>query len=313
MKRRMAVAVLLVFAATSASEAQSRSRGGPSGGGRSGGGRSSGGHVSRGSSGGHSSVARSSGVRSVRSYAGARTSRSSRSYSAARSTRSTSVGARYSSGHSRGTSYGRGYAVPRGSAAYVRGSSAQSRHPRVGYGTGYSYGHGSRYGYRNHGYGNYGYRSYGYGYGYSNRYYGYPAYYGGYAYAPYYGWGLGVGLGFYYGGYPSLGMYAAAPYHAGYATDAGYGDGGSYPAEPYSDRGDSYREGAELQLLVLPDDASVWIDNEFRGTARDVGRLTLAPGRHQLEIVRPGFRSTTREIELRPGASNSLRIELERP
>jgi hypothetical protein len=64
---------------------------------------------------------------------------------------------------------------------------------------------------------------------------------------------------------------------------------------------------------VLPEDASVWIDSEFRGTAREAGRLTLAPGRHQVEIVRPGFRSETRDVDVRAGSSVSLRIDLERP
>ena len=302
MKRSMAVAVLLVFAATSASEAQSsgaRSRGGQNSGGRSGGGRSSGGHVSRGhsSGGGHSAVARSSGAR----YSAAR---SARSYAP----RSYSSGARYSSGRTGGASYGRGHAVPLGSAGYSSRSSAQYRHPRAGYGTGYSYGHGSRYGSRS-----YGYRNYGYGYGYSGRYpyYGYSSYYGGHGYRPY-GWG-GLGLSFYYGGgYPSVGVYAD-PYDGGYARDEAYGGGGSYPSEEYSDRGDPRDEGAELRLIVVPDDASVWIDSEFRGTARAVGQLTLAPGRHQVEIVRPGFRSATRDLDVRPGASVSVRIELERP
>ena len=314
MKRRMAVALLLVFAATTASEAQSsggRSRGGHSSGARSGGGRSSGGHsVSRGASGGHSSVSRYSGARSGRSYSGrsyssgARYSPGARYSSGARSSSGRSGGS-YSSRRGIGSYYGGGHAVPRGSAGYTPRSSTEYRHPRAGYGTGYSYGSGSRY------YGSraYGHRSYGYGYSSRYPYYGYSSYYGGYGYRPY-GWGgLSLGLSFYYG-YPSVGVGVySAPYYADDMDDGAYAGGASYPTGDDARRDD----GAELRLLVVPEDASVWIDSEFRGTARSVDRLTLGPGRHEIEVVRPGFRSTTREIQLQPGASNSLRIELERP
>lgn len=276
MKMRMAVVVLLAFAATSASAGQS-SRG------RSGGGDRSRGHSGRGhSSGGHLSAARQATRHVARAY---------------------SAGARDASGRSRGAYYGRGRAVPRGSVVYAPRSSAQYRHPRVGYGTGYSRGRGYGYGSRN----------YGYGRGYSGRYRSYRSYpySGGYGYSPY-GWG-GLGLSVYYSsGYPYVGGYAA-PYYGGYVSDEPYAGDGGEPYERYSDRGEPREDGAELRLLVTPDDASVWIDGEFRGTARDLARLALPPGRHQVEVVRPGFRTAAREVEVRPGATASLRLELERP
>ena len=64
---------------------------------------------------------------------------------------------------------------------------------------------------------------------------------------------------------------------------------------------------------MVPDDASVWIDDEFLGVARDLARLPLPPGRHRLEVVRPGFRPAAQEVDLRPGTSTALRIELDRP
>jgi hypothetical protein len=277
MKRRMAVVVLLAFAATSAAEAQS-SRG------RSGEGRRSGGHSgARRSSGGHLSVARSAGRPVARAHA---------------------AGARYSSSRSRSAYYGRGRAVPRGSVGFAPRSSARYRHPRVGSGTGYFRGRGHGYGYRSYGYG----RSH---HGRSRHYRSYP-YHRGYGYSPY-GWG-GLGLSFYYSsGYPYAVGYSAPSYDIGYVIDESYpGDGGE-PREEYSDRGDPRADDAELRLDVMPDDASVWIDGEFRGTARDLERLALSPGRHQVEVVRPGFRTATREVEVRRGATASLRIELERP
>jgi hypothetical protein len=89
------------------------------------------------------------------------------------------------------------------------------------------------------------------------------------------------------------------------------GDQGYYDRDPARDEGRP--AGAELRLTVLPDDASVWIDGEFRGAAHGLARLTLAPGRHEIEIVRPGFRTASREVELHPGASVSVHTELARP
>jgi hypothetical protein len=195
----------------------------------------------------------------------------------------------------------------------VAGSrAAQSRHPRAGYGTGFSRGRGYRSGYRYCGYrrGDYGR----YRYSRYSRYRSYP-YYGGYAYDPY-GWPA-LGLSFYYGGgYPYVGGYSA-PYDVGYVSDEPYAGDGGEPDEEYSDRReplvDEPPDGAELRLVVLPADASVWIDGEFRGAAREVGRLALPVGRHQVEVVRPGFRTVTQEVEVRPDATSSLRIELQRP
>ncbi|PYQ42343.1 MAG: hypothetical protein DMF77_13135 [Acidobacteria bacterium] len=146
----------------------------------------------------------------------------------------------------------------------------------------------------------------GYGRGYYSRY---PY---GYGYYPY-GWG-GLDLAFYLGGYPYFGGYDA-PYDIGYVSDEPYWSGGSARDEDYYDRDDprddARAEGAALRLIVVPDDASVWIDGAFRGVAR--GLVRLAPGRHEVEVVRPGFRTATREIAVHPGTTASLRIELERP
>jgi PEGA domain len=308
MYKRMAVAVLLAFAATSASadHAVARSGGGHSGrpsGGHVGGGRSSGGH----SSGGHLSVGR------VFSGGPSRSSVSAGRSSSARVTRGYSTGSRDTSSGGGRAYYGGGRAVPRGSFSQPPRTGTQYRHPRAGYGTGYSRGRGYGYGYgrgSSYGYRSYGYRSYGYGRSYYGRY---PYYYG---YSPYYGWG-GLGLSFSLGGYPYAGGYYAPYYDDSYVSDEPYDGGGSARDEDYYDRDDARdegrAEGAELQLIVLPDDASVWIDGEFRGVARGTARLGLPPGRHQIEIVRPGYRTAARDVELRDGASVSVRIELTRP
>ena len=67
-----------------------------------------------------------------------------------------------------------------------------------------------------------------------------------------------------------------------------------------------------LRLDVRPPDASIYLDGVFRGTARDVEALRVPPGRHRLEIVRPGYRTEERDVEVRPGETTDLRADLER-
>jgi hypothetical protein len=76
------------------------------------------------------------------------------------------------------------------------------------------------------------------------------------------------------------------------------------------DRDDA--EAGTLRLDLKPADASVYVDGEFRGSGRRVENLRLAPGRHRIEVVRPGYRTVEREIEVRPGDNNRVQIELER-
>ena len=86
--------------------------------------------------------------------------------------------------------------------------------------------------------------------------------------------------------------------------------------DPYGreDRGDD-RDGAEagtVRLDLKPADASVYVDGEFRGSGRRAEILRLAPGRHRLEVVRPGYRTVEREIEVRPGDNATVEIDLDR-
>jgi hypothetical protein len=68
-----------------------------------------------------------------------------------------------------------------------------------------------------------------------------------------------------------------------------------------------------VRLSVQPDDASVYVDGAFRGSAREASELRLAPGRHRVEIVRPGYRTVEREVDVVPRETTELRVELERP
>ncbi len=267
--------------------------------GHSGGGHPSGGHaVPRGSSGGHSGGGH---------YSGGHAS-----------------GSRPSGGHSgggyssRGGQSSRGYAYsnrPSGGYGHTsRYSGAERRHPRAGYGTG------SRYGYYGHGYnGHYPYRYNGY-----YRYGGYYPYYGAYSY-PYYGaygypydWGYGgLSVGLYYNN-----AYSAPASPVPYST-YGYPADDSYPREadaapeayaPREPRSDQGRPGTgAVRLVVRPDDASVYVDGEFRGVALRLGTLWLTPGRHRVEVVRPGFQVADRVVEVRLDAPVSLEVDLAHP
>jgi hypothetical protein len=63
---------------------------------------------------------------------------------------------------------------------------------------------------------------------------------------------------------------------------------------------------------VRPGDATVYVDGEFRGAAGGLERLSLPPGRHLLEVVRPGYRTVQREVEIRSGKIESVAVDLER-
>jgi hypothetical protein len=92
------------------------------------------------------------------------------------------------------------------------------------------------------------------------------------------------------------------------------------------ERGDDERsvgvEGAEnepapeygkLQLSVQPEDASVYVDGAFRGTGREASSLKLVPGRHRIEVVRPGFRTAENDVDVPAGETTRLKVTLERP
>ncbi len=73
------------------------------------------------------------------------------------------------------------------------------------------------------------------------------------------------------------------------------------------------QELGRLQLDVQPADASVYVDGAFRGTAREASSLRLAPGRHRIEVVRPGYRTAERDVDVPAGETTRLEVSLERP
>jgi len=68
--------------------------------------------------------------------------------------------------------------------------------------------------------------------------------------------------------------------------------------------------GGRLRLTVRPADASVYVDGAFRGTGREAASLPLPAGRHRVEVVRPGFRTEERDVEVTAGETTEATFEL---
>jgi len=64
---------------------------------------------------------------------------------------------------------------------------------------------------------------------------------------------------------------------------------------------------------VRPEDASVYVDDEFWGNGRETKYLTLRSGRHSIELVRPGFEVARREVDVVRGDTIDVLVELRNP
>jgi len=210
---------------------------------------------------------------------------------------------------------GGSHAAPRSEGGhapvYGGGGTASARHPRAG--TGY-YGYGGGH-YPGHGGGHhYGHGYHGHGYSYGYPYYGYGGYYG----SPYlsfsFGWPYSYpyGYGYSYPGYAYPGYYPPS-------ADGGYDNGDQPPPsddnQGYDNRGLVARpqeaDTGHLRLDVRPPDASVYVDGEFWGNAREATSLVLRSGRHAIEVVRPGFDVARRDVDVLRGQTTDLRVELQ--
>jgi hypothetical protein len=90
-------------------------------------------------------------------------------------------------------------------------------------------------------------------------------------------------------------------------------DDGRYDRrDPGRDDGRDQGDTGSVRLEVNPRDASVYVDGEFRGSGRQSANLRLRPGRHRIEVVRPGFRTVEREVDVQSGRSTDLQFDLER-
>jgi hypothetical protein len=80
--------------------------------------------------------------------------------------------------------------------------------------------------------------------------------------------------------------------------------------EPY----DARQKSARLVLSVVPPDAAIYLDGRFLGTGDDIlqakGTITVDPGDHELEVVRPGYESKTTSFSAEAGEEVDLEVEL---
>jgi hypothetical protein len=71
-----------------------------------------------------------------------------------------------------------------------------------------------------------------------------------------------------------------------------------------------------LRFEIEPDDAAVYVDDRYVGTAEELAGLSrglrVQPGRHTVTVVRPGYETKTVDVESKPGAAIDVVIELER-
>ncbi len=114
-------------------------------------------------------------------------------------------------------------------------------------------------------------------------------YWGGYGGGPFWGWG-------------------------GYWWDPlWYGPYWGFPYYRYWERG-YYDDSAELRLEVRPKDAQVYVDGYYAGIVDDFNgvfqRLHVRPGRHELAIYMPGFRTVRQNLYLSVAQDSKVKFDL---
>jgi hypothetical protein len=77
-------------------------------------------------------------------------------------------------------------------------------------------------------------------------------------------------------------------------------------------RPDNRGERGTVRLEVSPEDASIYVDGVFRGTGSDLRKVTLPEGRHRLEVVRPGYRTLERDVDVTAGEVEVVDVDLPR-
>ena len=77
-------------------------------------------------------------------------------------------------------------------------------------------------------------------------------------------------------------------------------------------RPDNRGERGTVRLDVSPEDASIYVDGVFRGTGLDLRKVTLPEGRHRLEVVRPGYRTLERDLDVTAGEVEEVDVDLPR-
>jgi hypothetical protein len=98
----------------------------------------------------------------------------------------------------------------------------------------------------------------------------------------------------------------------------------SRPAAPKADAGATTpdtedvapAERGRFRFEVEPEDAAVYLDDRYVGTAEELAGLRrglpVKAGKHVVTVVRPGYATKTVDVESKPGAAIDVVIELEK-
>jgi len=78
--------------------------------------------------------------------------------------------------------------------------------------------------------------------------------------------------------------------------------------KPVSD-GNNPAENGRLTIRTLPPDADIYIDNNVTGRSPLV-ELSVAPGNHMIKVIKSGYDTKTREIEIKKGEKKEVKITL---
>jgi hypothetical protein len=68
----------------------------------------------------------------------------------------------------------------------------------------------------------------------------------------------------------------------------------------------------DVRLRVEPRDATVYVDDAYRGTALDLPDLQLPAGHHRLELVRPGFRPLVQDFDVEADRTIDVHLAMEK-
>ena len=67
-----------------------------------------------------------------------------------------------------------------------------------------------------------------------------------------------------------------------------------------------------VRLRIRPEDATVYVDGDYRGPAGALRGLRLPPGQHRVQLVRPGYQPIEKEFAVEAGRTTELALAMDR-
>ena len=100
-----------------------------------------------------------------------------------------------------------------------------------------------------------------------------------------------------------------------YGIDARVDPDGEKAEAPVRPRAERSAIRPKLSWKVSPDDASVYLDDRFLGSAEDLNARNgtrIPPGKHTVTVIRPGYQTRSVEVEAKEGAALTVAVALEK-